>query len=92
MEFTFLDPYLNPSAERKTIKRYATVRSGVGIEAMNEVLLNMKNKDAISRWMKYIYMLISFNLCHIVWRKMISSHELRVKAANKKTGMRKGRR
>lgn len=92
MEFTFLDPYLNPSAERKTIKRYATVRIGVGIEAMNEVLLNMKNKDAISRWMKYIYMLISFNLCHIVWRKMISSHELRVKAANKNTGMRKVRR
>ena len=41
MEFTFLDPYLNPSAERKTIKRYATVRIGVGIEAMNEVLLNI---------------------------------------------------
>lgn len=32
MEFTFLDPYLNPSAERKTIKRYVTVRIGVGID------------------------------------------------------------
>ena len=36
MEFTFLDPYLNPSAERKTIKRYATVRSGVGIDMIRK--------------------------------------------------------
>ena len=36
MEFTFLDPYLNPSAEKKTIKRYATVRSGVGIDMIRK--------------------------------------------------------
>ena len=36
MEFTFLDPYLNPSAERKTIKRYATVRIGVGIDMIRK--------------------------------------------------------